>query len=456
MQDMSGVHREYDRVFFMGDLNMRLNEKRETVDAWIKAERFDECLKTDDLLPLLKGDSGHAGLWPDFQEAKITFPPTYKFDKKSDVYDSSKKQRDRILWKKDVAIKSLSYDWVPSLKCSDHRPVFAQFEVKVDLNCRDARSGSPRAGSASPKAKEPNEAKVPWRSHWNAKAESEKRYVRSTGSGKLGTAPISEVEGIFDHADFEDQSVRALLAARDVDDQTPLHRAARHGHLEVCDLLLRRRADVLATEGWVGRCAQLLGEQNAEKVEEAKACLARVNTGLMTDVSRVYTAFRRFDVDESNHLDDQELSRLAAYLGFDVDPMDLDHNDDGKISLTEFQDFVGRMGGVQTLFEQRRKRIAEGRRDAASFAGVAVGARVQAHYWVGVKPDRRKSEQPAEAIVMGEDAQVAEALREVGIHEEDQPFWDAVFPASEMQEAPEPWGLVGPKGPKWIPEESAT
>lgn len=233
---------------------------------------------------------------------------------------------------------------------------------------------------------------------------------------------------------------------------------------------------------WVGRCAQLLGEQNAEKVEEAKACLARVNTGLMTDVSRVYTAFRRFDVDESNHLDDQELSRLAAYLGFDVDPMDLDHNDDGKISLTEFQDFVGRMGGVQTLFEQRRKRIAEGRRDAASFAGVAVGARVQAHYWVGVKPDRRKSEQPAEAIVMGvhytgdqdiacapqlevqlqflrqdpqtlqrmpakltcvpshwiisseEDAQVAEALREVGIHEEDQPFWDAVFPASEMQE----------------------
>ena len=28
----------------------------------------------------------------------------------------------------------------------------------------------------------------------------------------------------------------------------------------------------------------------------------------MTDVSRVYTAFRRFDVDESNHLDDQELS----------------------------------------------------------------------------------------------------------------------------------------------------
>ena len=41
---------------------------------------------------------------------------------------------------------------------------------------------------------------------------------------------------------------------------------------------------------------------------------------------------------------------------------------------------------VQMLFEQRRKRIGESRRDAMSFAGVAVGARVRAHYyvpWVG-------------------------------------------------------------------------
>ncbi|CAK9101271.1 unnamed protein product [Durusdinium trenchii] len=199
-----------------------------------------------------------------------------------------------------------------------------------------------RGSSASPKAKEPNEAKVPWRSHWNAKAESEKRYVRSTGSGKLGTAPISEVwrsealphrsrssgrsrrtsplraqdkvplapdrdrevlslpvladllldaakkgdtlqvEGIFDHADFEDQSVRALLAARDVDDQTPLHRAARHGHLEVCDLLLRRRADVLATEGH-GASPLMLSSLNGHE-EVARLLLQHKAQGRQSDM----------------------------------------------------------------------------------------------------------------------------------------------------------------------------
>ncbi|CAE7615012.1 Caskin1 [Symbiodinium natans] len=138
------------------------------------------------------------------------------------------------------------------------------------------------------------------------------------------------------------------------------------------------------------------------------------------------------------------------------------------------------MGGVQRLFEQRRQQVASTRRDAASLAGVAVGARVRSHYYAGTKPDRKKSEQAEEAIVIGvhfkgeediaapsqlevqleflrqderclrggrktcvpahwivsteEDAEVAAALREVGIHEEDQPFWDSIFPASEMRE----------------------
>ena len=31
----------------------------------------------------------------------------------------------------------------------------------------------------------------------------------------------------------------------------------------------------------------------------------------------------------SDHLDDGELARLAAYLGFDVDPTELDHDENG-------------------------------------------------------------------------------------------------------------------------------
>ncbi|CAE7205062.1 ANK2 [Symbiodinium sp. CCMP2456] len=220
---------------------------------------------------------------------------------------------------------------------------------------------------------------------------------------------------------------------------------------------------------WVSRCAQVLLSDPVE----AQACLARITRGLDLDRHRIDTAFRRFDVDRSDHLDDGELARLAAYLGFDVDPAELDHDENGSISLDEFQDFVGRMGGVQRLFEQRRQQVASLRRDATSLAGVAVGARVRSHFYAGTKPHRTKSEEPEEAIVTGvhfkgeediacpsqlevqleflrsgrktcvpahwvvsteEDAEVAAALREVGIHEEDQGFWDSIYPASEMRE----------------------
>ena len=45
---------------------------------------------------------------------------------------------DRILWKKDPAMKCLTYDSVPSLQCSDHRPVFAQFEALKSIFAVDS------------------------------------------------------------------------------------------------------------------------------------------------------------------------------------------------------------------------------------------------------------------------------------------------------------------------------
>ncbi|CAE7245856.1 INPP5E [Symbiodinium microadriaticum] len=139
-KDSSGVHEEYDRVFVMGDLNTRVDASRAQVEEWITEKQFEKCLAKDQLLPLLRSNPGSdsVGFWPEFEEAAINFPPTYKFDKHSDIYDSSKKQRvpswtDRILWRRDPHIKSLAYDSVPCLQCSDHRPVFAQFEVMVDV-----------------------------------------------------------------------------------------------------------------------------------------------------------------------------------------------------------------------------------------------------------------------------------------------------------------------------------
>merc|ERR1719238_1381090 len=61
----NGVHEEYDRVFFMGDLNHRVDAPRDEVDALIAAGKLDQLLDRDQLLPLLRGADGcPAGLWP--------------------------------------------------------------------------------------------------------------------------------------------------------------------------------------------------------------------------------------------------------------------------------------------------------------------------------------------------------------------------------------------------------
>lgn len=78
-----------------------------------------------------------------FTEDKIKFPPTYKFKLNSDDYDLSKVNRipsycDRVLFKlptKNLFCQSLGYNNISSFKQSDHRPVYAVFEIKtIDFN----------------------------------------------------------------------------------------------------------------------------------------------------------------------------------------------------------------------------------------------------------------------------------------------------------------------------------
>ena len=100
----------------------------------ITEKNYKELLISDQL----SQNFAHGGL-SGYKEFLINFSPTYKFDKNSCSYDTSKKQRapawcDRILYNGDFNV--LAYDSV-DLRNSDHRPIFAEMIIKskrFDLN----------------------------------------------------------------------------------------------------------------------------------------------------------------------------------------------------------------------------------------------------------------------------------------------------------------------------------
>lgn len=90
----------FDFIIFMGDLNYRVNGTRAVVDSLIEKNMLD-VLRHNDQLTVARE---YHQVFQGFKEANISFPPTYKFDKNSDVYDTSEKARvpswtDRILYR---------------------------------------------------------------------------------------------------------------------------------------------------------------------------------------------------------------------------------------------------------------------------------------------------------------------------------------------------------------------
>ena len=138
--------RNFDSVFLFGDLNFRLNESRDTIFNWIDDTDFSRShpiLIENDQLHILLRDKI---ILQNFKEAPITFPPTYKYDVGSQLFDSSRKKRtpsytDRILYRcKNIKpkidshnglIQCLFYESVRSICSSDHKPVYGVYAVTL-------------------------------------------------------------------------------------------------------------------------------------------------------------------------------------------------------------------------------------------------------------------------------------------------------------------------------------
>eukprot|EP00736_Rhodelphis_marinus_P007420 Rmarinus@m.26551 len=136
-----GLVNRFDRVFWCGDLNYRINGTRRAIDNVIAKKMFEVLHANDQLL--IERAAGR--VFQGFREGRLTFLPTYKFDPNTDMYDTSEKQRipswtDRILYRDDPEeIGLLMYDACTEYKVSDHRPVHAAFLVSIDVQEEDLR-----------------------------------------------------------------------------------------------------------------------------------------------------------------------------------------------------------------------------------------------------------------------------------------------------------------------------
>ena len=125
-----------------GDLNYRIDTMgRDIVIKAINAENFSKLLERDQLLVSRRRNPTFRLLY--FRESPITFAPTYKYDVGSDNYDTSEKRRtpawcDRILYRGPGKIKQLDYRR-HELRVSDHRPVSANFKMRVKQVLPDNR-----------------------------------------------------------------------------------------------------------------------------------------------------------------------------------------------------------------------------------------------------------------------------------------------------------------------------
>ena len=72
------LHKQFDYVFWFGDLNFRINGTREVVDRLLKRNRHQNLLDNDQLTQLMLLD--HLA-FDGFLEGPVNFRPTYKFNK---------------------------------------------------------------------------------------------------------------------------------------------------------------------------------------------------------------------------------------------------------------------------------------------------------------------------------------------------------------------------------------
>lgn len=116
-------------------MNYRIDQRRDNIVASVKAGDWESLLHHDQLLKEIKYNRGCR--LRIFTEGPIHFPPTYKYDRRSNEYDSSDKGRapawcDRVMWRSAIParVEQLHYRRYEA-NVSDHRPISSGFKLTV-------------------------------------------------------------------------------------------------------------------------------------------------------------------------------------------------------------------------------------------------------------------------------------------------------------------------------------
>jgi endonuclease/exonuclease/phosphatase family metal-dependent hydrolase len=133
---------DHEICILNGDLNYRIDSvPRHVIIEDIRNNNLPKLLERDQLLASRRKNPGFR--LRAFQEAPITFAPTYKYDVGTDDYDSSDKKRspawcDRVLYRGLGRVKQLEYRR-HEIRASDHRPVSASFKFRIKTVHSDKR-----------------------------------------------------------------------------------------------------------------------------------------------------------------------------------------------------------------------------------------------------------------------------------------------------------------------------
>ena len=129
---------DHDIVVWLGDLNYRVDEsmQTETVLKLSESGQLNALVSLDQL----NIERAAGRVFREFQEAQLTFRPTYKYQPGTDMYEQrpDKKLRapawcDRILWRTQQPshVRLLSYNRSEVPNVSDHKPVYSTMRLVI-------------------------------------------------------------------------------------------------------------------------------------------------------------------------------------------------------------------------------------------------------------------------------------------------------------------------------------